>query len=88
MNKMKEDFYTVIIKKYCPYSINAVTLLQKQNLKHHIVDFHSTNIYIQNSINDVIKRQNGEIYNLFPKIFKNEVFIGGFDNLKKDLKIV
>ena len=81
---MKEEFYTVIIKKNCPYSINAIELLENKNKKYKEIDYHKLNIKLQNEIMNVIKEiNNNEEYKLFPKIFKNDKFIGGFDKLSK-----
>jgi glutaredoxin len=78
------DFYTVIIKQNCPYSINAVSMLKKNKKKYKVVDYFKLSKKIQKDISDVIKQQNNNIdYSYHPKIFKNDKFIGGFDKLSK-----
>lgn len=79
------DFYTVIIKQNCPYSINAVSLLKKNKKKHKVVDYFKLSGKIRKDISEVIKDQNNIDYLYHPKIFKNDKFIGGFDKLLKIL---
>lgn len=79
------DFYTVIIKQNCPYSINAVSLLKKNKKKHKVVDYFKLSEKIRKDISEVIKDQNNIDYLYHPKIFKNDKFIGGFDKLLKIL---
>jgi len=81
---MKEENYTVIIKKNCPYSFNAIELLKNKNKKYKEIDYHKLNTKLQSEIMKAIKEiNNNKEYKLFPKIFKNDKFIGGFDNLSK-----
>jgi glutaredoxin len=81
---MKDEFYTVIIKKNCPYSINAIELLKNKNKKYKEIDYYKLNTKLQNEIVDTIKEiNNNKEYKLFPKIFKNDKFIGGYDDLSK-----
>jgi glutaredoxin len=83
---MKEDdFYTVIIKQNCSYSINAVSLLKKNKKKYKSVDYFKLSKKIQTDISNVIKEQNNTDYLYHPKIFKNDKFVGGFDKLSKIL---
>ena len=80
------DFYTVIIKENCPYSIKAVSLLKKNNKNYKVVDYFKLSEKLQTDISNVIKQQNkNNDYLYHPKIFKNDKFIGGFDKLSKIL---
>ena len=86
INKMKSDFYTVIIKENCPYSMDAVSLLEKKKKKHKVIDYFKLSEKIKKEISEAIKEQNNNIdYSYHPKIFKNDEFIGGFDKLSKIL---
>ena len=81
---MKDEYYTVIIKKNCSYSINAIELLKNKNKKYKEIDYYKLNTKLQNEIVDTIKEiNNNKEYKLFPKIFKNDKFIGGYDNLSR-----
>jgi glutaredoxin len=83
---MKDDFYTVIIKQNCPYSIDSISLLKKNKIKHKVIDYFKLSKKIRKNISDIIKQQNNNIDYLYhPKIFRNEEFIGGFDKLLKIL---
>jgi glutaredoxin len=83
---MQDDFYTVIIKQNCPYSIDAVALLKKNKKKHKVIDYFKLSKNIKKEISKVIKEQNNNVeYSYHPKIFKNDEFIGGFDKLSKIL---
>ena len=80
------DFYTLIIKQNCPYSNKAISLLKKNKKNHKVVDYFKLSKKIQADISNVIKEQNNNIDYLYhPKIFKNDKFIGGFDNLTINL---
>ena len=83
---MKGEFYTVIIKQNCPYSMDAVSLLEKNKKKHKVIDYFKLSEKIRKEISEVIKEQNNNNdYSYHPKIFKNDEFIGGFDKLSKFL---
>ena len=79
---MSGDFYTVLIKINCPYSIKAVELLKHKKKKHKVIDFFSLSSMMRKNVLSVTNN-----YGLYPKIFKNEEFIGGFDDLSKLLSI-
>ena len=83
---MKDDFYSVIIKQNCPYSEDAVALLKKNKKKHKVIDYFKLSAKIKKDISKSIKEQNNNVdYVYYPKIFKNDKFIGGFDKLSKIL---
>jgi len=83
---MNHEFYTVIIKQNCPYSIDAVALLKKNKKKYKVIDYFKLSEKIKKDISKSIKEQNNNIDYLYhPKIFKNDEFIRGFDELSKIL---
>lgn len=83
----KKDVYTVYIKNGCFYSISAIDLLKSRKKKYVSIDFQELNDSDkQNVLNLTKSKNNNEEYKLYPKIFKNKTFIGGYDILKKLLK--
>ena len=76
--------YTVLIKKGCSFSLNAISLLQSLNKKYIVYDYNKLKISDKKKVSELIKKQNnGKNYLLHPKIFFNNVFIGGYDELSK-----
>ena len=81
-----KDEYIILIKIGCPYSENAISLLQEKKQKHHVIDYFKLSKKMKENVNGLIKNANkNKEYNYYPKIFKNEEFIGGFDKLSKIL---
>ena len=80
------DEYLVLIKIGCPYSENAISLLKEKKQKHHVIDYFKLSKKMKENVNELIKSLNkNKEYNYYPKIFKNEKFIGGYDKLSKIL---
>lgn len=77
--------YTLYIKSYCPYSINAMKLLKKKKIKfikHDVEKLGGT----QAVITALKKKQfiaNKSKHNTVPIIFNDSgKFIGGYDDLQ------
>jgi len=69
----------VYIKEGCPYCINAEALLSSRNIKYKRIVYSKLT---ERQKNNVMKKIGSE-YNYLPKIFADDVFIGGYDDLKK-----
>ena len=79
----KKDEYEVYIKPGCYYSNSATKELKNRNLSHKVHDFFSlSELEKKNILNKTKKYNNSKEYKLYPKIFKNNTFIGGFSNLQ------
>ena len=70
----------VYIKEGCPYCINTEALLKSRNIKYQRIVY--SNLTDRQKTNVMKKTSN---YNYYPKILVNNVFIGGYDDLKKML---
>lgn len=70
----------VYIKEGCPYCINAEALLKSRNIKYQRIVY--SNLTDKQKTN--VMKKTGE-YRFYPKILVNNVFIGGYDNLKKNI---
>lgn len=69
----------VYIKEGCPYCINAEALLKSRNIKYkRIIYSELTDRQKKN-----VMKKIGKEYIYYPKIFVNDTFIGGYDDLKK-----
>jgi glutaredoxin 3 len=69
----------VYIKEGCPYCINAEGLLKSRNIKYKRIVYSNLT---DRQKNNVMKKI-GSNYIYYPKILVNDVFIGGYDDLKK-----
>jgi glutaredoxin 3 len=69
----------VYIKEGCPYCINAEGLLKSRNIKYKRIVY--SNLTDRQKTN--VMKKIGSNYIYYPKILVNNVFIGGYDDLKK-----
>ena len=72
----------VYIKEGCPYCINAEALLKSRSIKYKRIVYANLT---DRQKNNVMKKI-GSDYRFYPKILVNNVFIGGYDDLKKMLR--
>jgi glutaredoxin len=79
--------FIIIEKEGCPYCINSKKLLIEKNFKFEVKK------KLSPEEEDIIIKQTGKKYKYYPKIFELKecgeeyTFLGGFDELKKRLKI-
>ncbi|KAI5176579.1 glutaredoxin 3 [Pancytospora epiphaga] len=66
----------MIIKPYCPFCENAKGLLKQEDIKY--------NEYVYTEVPEVDK-EISTVYGhkTYPKIFINDEFVGGYDNLQR-----
>lgn len=78
--------YVLYTKIGCPYCVDAKELLLSRGLRFIAKDYKDLDDNEKTRIIEKIKiYNNGEDYKYFPKIFRNNEFIGGFDKLCKIL---
>jgi glutaredoxin len=83
------DIYTVIIKVGCPYCEKAVSVLQKKGKKHYVVDYFKLSKQYKEYLSEVIKEMNnGNDHSTYPKVFKNDKFVGGCEQLLSLLRTI
>ena len=81
LNKLKNK-YIIYTKKGCSFCSDAKLLLSSRGLKFISKDYHELDDNAKSKVMNKIKLyNNGKEYNSFPKIFRNNDFIGGFDKL-------
>lgn len=79
---MYNYIWIIYVKNNCKYSEKAKQLCNKHNIDVSIIEVNKSNkkkIY-----NDIDSLTNN--YRLFPIVFKNDIFIGGYSALEKELE--
>jgi glutaredoxin len=77
-----ETTYTIYCKSGCPNCTKAKNLIKKENPM--IVDCDDYLIEDKEGFLDFMRFVIGKEYKVFPMIFKNGQFIGGYNELVKD----
>jgi glutaredoxin len=83
-----EDVFTIFSMEGCPFCKDAQMLLNKHNKKFEYYDYYQLSSEDQKKLdNKITKQNNNEEYKYFPRIFKNDKFIGGFGKLEEMLNV-
>lgn len=77
----EKDFYTIYSKSGCPNCTKAKKYLASENNKYLFINCDEYLIENKNGFLEFIKNRVGKEYNIFPIIFHNEEFIGGYNEL-------
>ena len=81
--------YTLIIKVGCPYCAKAITTLQQSGEKHNVIDYFKLSKQLKEDLSYVIKSMNNNNdHHTYPKIFKDNKFIGGYSELLTFLRTI
>lgn len=84
--KVQQDTYVIYYKPSCIFSMKAMELVKNKNVKHENINFFELSTKEKKNVLNKTKKYNkNKEYLLYPKIFKNNIFIGGFSELQQIL---
>lgn len=71
-----QNYFIVVGRKDCSYTLNAILLLERKDHTYFYVDFNDLSAADKASMNSHCGS-----HRTFPRVFYNDRLVGGFDNL-------